>query len=136
MLSKLVLVLLIEPSGLLICPKNNLSIHGILIWIVILEIYSLRIFTKQRLFSMKNLYIKTLLLFPVMIVLRFNCLWSLLKKIPCLTHWIVDLLHLTLLVMMKVTAAIYLLVIHSLLLKIISIHKNKRNYFLLMRKLI
>ena len=130
MLSKLVLVLLIEPFGLLICPKNRLLINGILIWIVILEIYSLRIFTKQRLFSMKNLYIKTLLLFPVMIVLSFNCLWSLLKKIPCLTHWIVDLLHLTLLVMMKVRAAMYLLEIHSLIMKIIYYLVNKGSYYL------
>ena len=73
---------------------------------------------------------KDTILFRVLIVSSFSSFYSRLKRIVSLIHWIADLLLQIVLLMMMITAVIYLLEILSLCMRTTSIRVNREKLYL------
>ena len=73
---------------------------------------------------------KDTILFRVLIVSSFSSFYSRLKRIVSLIHWIADLLLQIVLLMMMITAVIYLLEILSLCMRTTSIRVNRDKLYL------
>ena len=73
---------------------------------------------------------KDTILFRVWIVSSFSSFYSRLKRIVSLIHWIADLLLQIVLLMMMITAVIYLLEILSLCMRTTSIRVNREKLYL------